>query len=83
MQKETIPGINYEVALDLLDEAIHRQVNARAAERAKDKPCQAFIDYCSAQIDAIYTLRDELSPEDEDIIERIFDPNDLTVGRVK
>ncbi len=43
MQKETIPGINYEVALDLLDDAIHRQVNARAAERAKDKPCQAFI----------------------------------------
>ena len=52
------------------------QPNARKTSPAKRL-------YCSAQIDAIYTLRDELSPEDEDIIERIFDPNDLTVGRVK
>ena len=81
--QETIPGVKYEVALEVLGDSMRPLVQARALERAKDKPNHAFIEYCTARINAIYMLRDSLSPEDTDIIERIFNPNDQTVGRIK
>ena len=81
--QETIPGMNYEVALDVLDDSMRPLIQAREAERVKDKPNQAFIEYCTARLEAIDMLRDSLSPEDTDIIARIFNPDDPTVGRVK
>lgn len=81
--QETIPGINYEVALELLGDSMRSLIQARESEFVKDKPNQAFIEYCTARLEAIDMLRDSLSPEDTDIIARIFNPDDQTVGRVK
>ncbi|HFC3932214.1 TPA: hypothetical protein ACFI9R_002297 [Neisseria gonorrhoeae] len=81
--QETIPGINYEVALELLGDSMRPLIQARESEFVKDKPNQAFIEYCTARLEAIDMLRDSLSPEDTDIIARIFNLDDQTVGRVK
>lgn len=79
---ETIPGIKYEVALEVLGDSMRPFVQARAAERAKEKPNQAYIEYCTSIIQAIDMFRDELSPDDADMIARIFNPDDKTIGRV-
>lgn len=81
--EETIPGIRYEVALEVLGDSMRPYVNARAQEEAKDKPNEDFIEYCTAIIQAIDMLRDTLDPDDKELMARIFNPEDKIVGRIK
>ncbi len=79
--KEPIPGIKYEVALEVLGNSIQPFIRAREEESAKEKPNEAFIQYCSDRIKAIRVLRHNLRVTDEEIISRILDPNDVIIGK--
>ena len=78
--KEVIPGINYEVALEMLGNAAQPFIQAREEERKKSYTNEAFIQYCSDRIKAITVFRHNLRATDEDVIARILDPNDTIVG---
>ncbi|MCS4532964.1 hypothetical protein [Neisseria montereyensis] len=82
-ERDIFPEWNFEVALEVLGDSMRPFIQEREEERQKDKPNQAYIDYLTRVIQAIDLLRDELSPDDEELIEKIFDHDFKIVGTIK
>lgn len=69
---------DFEVAMDILGQSMQPALRALNEERAKEKPCQAYIDFCKARMSAVHNLRENLTLDDTEIIKRILDRNDWT-----
>ena len=65
-------SINYEVALEALGQSRQPLMEQLRLERLKAQPCQAYLDYCEARLEAIDQLQAELETEDLDIIAKIL-----------
>ncbi|MDR2199674.1 MAG: hypothetical protein LBR53_09525 [Deltaproteobacteria bacterium] len=66
-------NIDYEVALEILGRCARPFVQVRFEEYEKANPNQTLIDYRLAGMGASLDLRDDLSPDDAELIEKIID----------
>ena len=65
-------GVRYEVALDILGAIIAHHTELIAAERAKDTPDQDIVNREQQLKDQLRALRDDLTPQAADAIERVI-----------
>lgn len=78
---EGMPGIDFEVAIEVLAYSSQPYIWAENVEKQKANPNQALLQYCNARIQAGIGLQQMFMGEPE-LVERILNPNDVTVGRV-
>lgn len=69
----TSTDVDYEVAIEMLGSIIAHHYEAIAAERSKPIPDQAAIESAQKEQDALYALRDDLRPADDDAIQRVLE----------
>jgi hypothetical protein len=65
-------SISYEVALESLGSRLQPFVQALHEEKKKENPSQVLIDYYNNRISALDDLREDLRPEDTEVIKRIL-----------
>lgn len=66
---------DYEVALEILGQSKQPLVSALFNERNKENPDKKMILFLEQKKAAIDDLMDSLSPNDENLIKQILDPN--------
>lgn len=81
-EPEVIPGIRFEVAIEALAYSSQPYIWARHVEEQKVNPNQTLSQYCSDRIRAEILLTSGFTSNDKTLIERVLNPNDVTVGRV-
>jgi hypothetical protein len=65
-------SIKYEVALDVIGSKKQPFVQARYDEEKKENPSQILIDYYTNRLRALDDLREELDPNDKEIIYKLL-----------
>ncbi len=71
------PGIDYEVALEILGQSKAPLVNALFREYTKEKPNEKLVAFLEKKKEAIDDLMDDLmddlSPDDTELVQMILD----------
>ncbi|MCS4534655.1 hypothetical protein [Neisseria montereyensis] len=68
---------DYEVAIEILGQSQQGLVNEIFRERKRDKPNEKYLQFLSARKALIYDLLDGLNLDDEYIIKRLLDKDDV------
>ena len=66
---------DYEVALEILGQSKQPLVSSLFNERNKENPDKKMISFLEQKKAAIDDLMENLSPNDENLIKQILDPN--------
>lgn len=66
---------DYEVALEILGQSKQPLVSSLFNERSKENPDTKMISFLEQKKAAIDDLMENLSPNDENLIKQILDPN--------
>ena len=68
---------DYEVALEILGQSQQPLVQARYDECNKENPNPELLKFIRCRMAAVDELMDNLKPDDEYLIKRILDKNDV------
>ena len=68
---------DYEVALDILGQSQQPLVQARYDECNKENPNPELLEFLRSRMAAVDELINNLKPDDEYLIKRILDKNDV------